>query len=387
MTNASIDHESLSASTLLKASQQKQKILGFNGLRGTSIVCVYLSHKCGLEFYAGALGVWTFLTLSGFLIIGELHRQRIGIEANDYGIGAGLKTFFMKRAIRIFPAYYGLIAVLFLFRHFYSWVGSDLGFRYHLIYLSNYWIVFVSKGSGPFGVLWSLSIEQQFYVFAPFLFLLTPSRKHLLVCFIVIAIMAAGQFAMSAYGVDQGALYLVSPWNYATIVLGGLGYLLLQKPYWRRVIQSAWTCAISCATISVFALSWLEYRVHDPQQSLAVFTTSVALAALVCWISVRQNSLAVRALEWRPLEYLGVISYGFYLIHNFIPNPLGKVIFIYFGVTISDTLKITLGASFGFAISVLLAHLSWKYWERPLLGYKHQLVTRAAAVQSGSYAS
>lgn len=353
------------------------KILGFNGLRGLSIVFVYLSHKCGLEFYAGAIGVWTFFVLSGYLIIGELHRQRIEIERGSYGLATGLKIFYLKRFIRILPAYYAVVTLLFLLRHFYEWVGPDLGFRYHLIYLSNFWIAFSQSACGPFGVLWSLAVEQQFYAIAPLFLLMVPSRWHLQLCVAVAGALALTYLVMTLDGLQPGTIYLVSPWNYATIVLGGMGYLLLETYDCRSLFHSPWALALSSMALLSFPASWLLFREHDPQRMSQVFLATFSIAYLVCWIRVRQDCLVVRALEWRPVEYIGVISYGFYLIHNFIPNPLGRALSIYAGVTLSDDVKYTIGAAFGFVVSLSLAHLSWVYFERPLLRQKTRL-TRLA---------
>ena len=128
-------------------AEKSGSILGFNGLRGLSVVLVYLNHKCGLQFYSGSVGVWIFFILSGFLIIGELNRQRSKAETAASRPAAEIVTFWVKRATRIFPAYYALLAILFLTRAYFQHAGPDLGFRYHVVYLSNYWIGSVIGGT------------------------------------------------------------------------------------------------------------------------------------------------------------------------------------------------------------------------------------------------
>ncbi len=89
----------------------------------------------------------------------------------------------------------------------------------------------------------------------------------------------------------------------------------------------------------------------------------LCLVALIWWVRANQDSTFVQALEWKPLEHLGKISYGFYLVHNFIPNPLGKALTLYGGMSVPDSVKITAGAAIGFVISYAVAHVSWKYFE------------------------
>jgi peptidoglycan/LPS O-acetylase OafA/YrhL len=359
------------------AELSSRKILGFNGLRGCCVILVYLSHKCELRYYTAQMGVWTFLALSGFLIIGELHKQRLEVEADACGIVTGLRIFFTKRAIRIFPAYYGVLAVLFAFQHFYAWVGPDLGFRYHFLYLSNVWFGYFAPWlGGPFGVLWTLSVEQQFYVVAPFAFILSPSRFHVRICLGAAALAAIGHLWMQVAGVNPTGIYMTSPWNLAIIALGGAAGLLTQKPRFANAMRGPLPLGICLAAATAYAASWAVYRTENPEQALPLFGVTFALVGLVAWVKNNQDSMIVRGLEWKPLEHLGVISYGFYLIHNFVPNPLGKVLPLYFGITVTPMTTLTLGAAIGFAISFTLAHLSWTYYERPLLKLRTKLLPK-----------
>jgi|GEM_PF-4376306 len=81
-----------------------------------------------------------------------------------------------------------------------------------------------------------------------------------------------------------------------------------------------------------------------------------------------------RVLEWPPSERLGQISYGFYLFHNFIPNPLGKAFLILFGSLPSNGLKVTVGAALAFTIAASLAYLSWTYFEKPISQLRARLL-------------
>lgn len=361
------------------AEPSSHKILGFNGLRGLCVIAVYLSHKCELRFYIAAMGVWAFLALSGFLIVTELHKARIETEAGRYGKGAALRTFATKRALRIFPAYYALLALLFLARHFYAWAGPDLGFRWHVVYLSNVFFGWLAPGTGgPFPVLWTLSVEQQFYVMAAAAFLLVPSRFHVTMCLVFAGFAAAGHLAMQALGAGPLAVYMTSPWNFALIALGGAAGIRSRDPAWRRKLEGRTPLVAGVAVLAAFAASWFLAPTQDPEGNVTIFIAGVALVTLVAWIRANQSSRVVKWLEWRPLEYLGVVSYTFYLVHNFVPNPMGRLLPLYFHVEAPYLVTMTLGAALGFTISFTIAHLSWRYYEKPLLGLRARLLPRAA---------
>ncbi len=361
------------------------KILGFNGLRGLSVILVFLAHKCGLGFHSAEIGVWAFFTISGFLIIGELHQQRIKIEGALSRIKTELLTFFIKRAIRIFPAYYALLVILFLLRGYFAHLGPDLGFRYHFLYLSDYWdAAVVPHGNGAaFGILWTLSVEQQFYVVAAFLFILAPSNRHWLICLIFPMAAALVHFGMYWGAVDANAIYTMSPWNFAIIAIGGLIRIRSPRPDFASSLSGLSRLLGLMTCLMVIAASGTLYTLGYVYEAMIDISLTLLIAGVVTWVRVNQASAVVRALEWRPLEYLGVISYGFYLIHNFIPNPLGRALSLYAGYTVPDFVKTSLGAAIGFSIAVAIAHVSWTYFERPILGLKGRLVRAVVASQGG----
>ena len=350
------------------------RILGFNGLRALCVIAVFLSHKCDLKFYAAPLGVWAFLVLSGFLIIGELNKARCDIEAGYYGTGTAWKIFIVKRALRILPAYYALLLLLFIAKRLYGPPGTDLGFAWHAIYLSNYFTAYVSPDSGsPFGVLWTLSVEQQFYVFAPLAFLLCPSRWHRCICAGVIFVAATAHLSMQSFGVSDPVLYLTSPWNFAIIALGGFAGISMRSDDQRFRVHGSLSLVAILTLIGAYSASWLIIQSPDPVGGLSTIVVSFALMLLVVWIRCNQESAFVRALEWRPLEYLGVISYGFYLVHNFVPS---RSISSFLGLGGRPVLGLVIGTSISFFVSVAIAHVSWQLYERPLLKLRARLLPK-----------
>jgi peptidoglycan/LPS O-acetylase OafA/YrhL len=130
------------------------KILGFNGIRGLCVILVFLWHKSGVHLHTAEIGVWTFLALSGFLLIPELHAQRVLVESGSSTEMREAGKFWFKRATRILPVYYSLILFLYVFSGYYAWAGSDLGFRYHVFYLSNFFFALVAPADTLGGPVW-----------------------------------------------------------------------------------------------------------------------------------------------------------------------------------------------------------------------------------------
>ena len=350
-------------------------IAGFNGLRALAVTLVFLVHKVhDVRIQALNLpevGVWMFFVLSGYLIIGELHRQRRAIdrEARSGVIGKQVRTFFIRRALRIFPAYYVLLIALLILRRFYEHVGPDLGFAYHFSYLSNYWIaVVVRHWVGPFSIFWSLAIEQQFYLLAPFVFLMTRSKWHPAICIATIFLGAAGHAALYAAHVGAIGRLVLSPLNFTILAIGGLGYILAHSAPLKRALRGALPLMAGIAGIVFFAGHSLFLGAADPGDNPWFdYGLACCIAILVLWVSQNQQSRVVAWLEFRPIAYLGTISYGFYLLHAFIPNPLGRALVMYAGVHLNPELVETLGVLMDFAAAVVAASLSWRLVEAPII--------------------
>jgi peptidoglycan/LPS O-acetylase OafA/YrhL len=354
-----------------------RKILGFNGIRGLCVILVFLWHKCGVPLHTAEIGVWTFLALSGFLLIPELHAQRAVVECGSSTRLKEAGKFWFKRATRIFPVYYSLIFFLFAFRGYFAWAGSDLGFRYHVVFLSNYFFALVAPEDtlgSPFGVLWTLAVEQQFYLFAPAIFLLLPSRHHIAFCGTAAAVCGIGHIWLTMSNVAPSIIYILSPWNFAIILLGGLAGLVCRKSRSARESSVHWLTASLLGIAAFSASSLIDGASEGLVYAGLTMAVTVAIVGMLAAVYKYQRISFTRMLEWSPLELLGQISYGFYLFHNFIPNPLGKIFGIVFGSLPSNTMKVTVGAALCFAITTAAAYISWMYFEKPIIQSRTRLL-------------
>ncbi|WOD16642.1 acyltransferase family protein [Paraburkholderia kirstenboschensis] len=372
------------------------RIAGFDGLRAIAVLMVFLQHRLfGDIGEIGHLGVWIFFALSGFLIIGILSAQRQRIEQSGSRFGADLKRFLFRRTLRIFPIYYLMLTVMGALMLF-GMASPELasGMPYHFAYLSNFWIGSVLHyWPGRYSHLWSLAIEEQFYlVFAPLLLLLA-ARRHLAVCVLIVVTGLIALLAMRAAHCQEITIYTHPLSNFWLLALGGMGGLVIAgnaggaggAPGVRAWLGHG-------ATLFVLSLCLVGFCATEPAwsdiENPLLFTGvsgayGLCIAALVCSIACCRNTVVIGLLEARWLAGLGRISYGFYLYHNLIPdltrNRHAQALFG--GVVPLWAHAAGIAASFG--ISLGMAVLSWRIIEEPIL----RLKTRRAASNNVSSAS
>lgn len=174
-------------------------VRGLDGLRAVAVTLVFLSHRAHFGAVdVGQIGVWTFFLISGFLIVGELHRSRLAIERGASSRRYAFWLFAGKRALRILPVYYLLLAALAIAHRSVYQRGVDLGLRWHAVFLSDYWIGVVKEGwPGSTSHFWSLAVEQQFYLIAPIVLLAARASRHLTICAAAVALAAAAHLPVS----------------------------------------------------------------------------------------------------------------------------------------------------------------------------------------------
>jgi peptidoglycan/LPS O-acetylase OafA/YrhL len=344
-----------------------------DGLRFFAFLLVFFFHALQWSPWGnwpiirfGFLGVPIFFVLSGFLIGGILldlkAKQRAG-----FGLPAKLKTFYIRRALRIFPVYYlfiGVLALLLVLSGRPDPVAREC-FVWHLAYLTNVHSFFAGMGQIRQGHFWSLAVEEHFYLVAPLVVLLARPRTLVALLGLVIVGVAAARWSVYAAGSARD-FWVLSPMQFDLLGLG-IATAIVERKGSFLGLDARRLRWLGLVGAGFFVLYVRRFYLGRPgigiwYATLGPLSLGVATAALVLTLWQRPQWILARVLSLRPLAYFGQISYGLYLFH---PNCLGWTTG-YFG---NFTLK---NAFAGLAVTLAVAMLSWHVFEKPINNLKHR---------------
>lgn len=354
-----------------------QRIRGFDGLRAIAFLLVFVSHKWLLPVTdrLGSVAVWVFFVLSGFLITRILANHRSRIEAGRVSYYEALTDFYHSRAFRIFPPYYAVLAVLTVLTAagLYN-LGAASRQWADLLFYSNIYIE-QHGWSGELGHLWSLAVEQQYYlVFAP-LVLFTPRARLPALCVALVVVSVVAHIYFLARGAPQLVFDINSFINIGLFGIGGLAGLFADRPLPRWLLNDVSIVAVFSLFLTVVAL---PVPVFSEYGRLA----GVLAACLLIQIAQHQSGGAVRALEFAPIRGLGTISYAAYLFHPMIHSAALPALF-----GISGPVPHRWTMAMDLAITIALATASWVMLEAPLMRLgrrrKTKLPSDSQALQKG----
>ena len=298
--------------------------------------------------HAGTFGVDLFFVLSGYLITSILLRE----ETRTGRIN--LRAFWMRRVLRIWPAYFGLVALAAVFNRM-SW-SSMAAFT---TFTANLPIFDASVADQPVSLhaLWTIQIEEQYYLFWPVLLVLTPSRYRLA--------MTCGLVVMSV--IVRAVLFLsgasLFTWTLTPARLDalGVGAILALWPATasrgvKALAAASPLVAVIAAAVTLQAIvpNMPGYLIRPGWALVPIF---VPFVTAVYFGAVLLAAASARWLAWAPLVWIGRVSYGLYLIHmsvlqNLVFLPWPWYVLACFGTTL------------------VLAAISYRYFEGPFLRLK-----------------
>jgi peptidoglycan/LPS O-acetylase OafA/YrhL len=350
-----------------------------DGLRAVAILCVFVWHfvddSNALHDFVqwGWVGVRLFFVISGFLITGILLRCRRRFQSENHSGWWTLRNFYVRRFLRIFPIYYALIFVLFLGL---PRMREDIG--WYLTYLQNVMFALDNQYSvGPH--LWTLAVEEQFYVVWPILILFLPQRWLLPSILLSIALGPASRLAALSLQWTSFSAMMLTPSNMDTLAMGALLAFLASNK------SDDWTRTFSRRCLSVGLPILVVYvvchnlgfaRVSKTGQSAAEWALFVSAdfgAALTyTWVVYRAaqgfGGRLGRLLSSRALAYVGKISYGLYVFHHPVQEALNEIVFPRLGWQLPNS---SLATFFLYSIvSFVIAAASWHVFEKPINALK-----------------
>jgi peptidoglycan/LPS O-acetylase OafA/YrhL len=321
-------------------------------------------------------GVDLFFVLSGFLITGILFDTR-----HDSHF---FKRFFARRSLRIFPVFYLVVAILLALTPVlhYQWRAGHLLF---LVYMGNflanydfaYYTVFSANHpvfQANIGHFWSLCVEEQFYLLWPIAVWTVRDRIRLLWTAAGISMLALVLRCLMIWMTDPATaerwIIRTLPFRMDSLLIGGMLALLLRgenADRWQRLCRPAFLL-FSASTLAVLIFS----PAFNSPWLMTVGLTSIALASAgLIGSTLRAGSPAFRLFYRKPLRILGKYSYGFYIYHAIFEKAwINVLIFTYFHTHESRAISGVIALSVNFAVTFLIAKLSYDLFEVKFLRWK-----------------
>lgn len=360
-----------------------------DGVRGLAILAVLVFHFVAPAnpqgtvddvitwlFSYGALGVDLFFVLSGFLITGILYDSRTD--------PAYFRNFYMRRVLRIFPLYYGVLAILFfVLPAIPALHGTEIAaLRNDQAWAWLYGVNIFMAIHGSWGLsyiehFWSLAVEEQFYLVWPLVVWLLAAKPRVFLTFslAVAAASFAGRIVASLLGASAISITVLTPFQLDALALGGFFAVYLRQPGGAAGVRHC----IFPMTIAGVGLLILQFAVrHFSGYGNAVLALRsgafhILLAALLLEaLGAPPSSGWSRFFRSRPMALLGKYSYGIYVYHHFLSRYFTKhdTQLALASVIGSRLGALVIQALIGMAVSMAVAWLSYEYFEKFFLQLK-----------------
>lgn len=368
------------------------RILELDGIRGIAILLVVFQHY--ITPFVGPLlpglgslnnvfalawsGVDLFFVLSGFLIGGILLDAK---DSSNY-----FKVFYIRRVCRTFPLYFAwlflyLIILLFLpnaLQKFGTVFEGSFPIWSYFTFTQNIYAGLGYSGPGWLGITWSLAVEEQFYLLLPILIRFAPKR-YLWVIVLGFVLMAPvlRVLVFLHYPHSTIANYFLLPSRIDTLMIGVLCAMAIRNnrvKLWLelRAKDLYLLFAILLGGIVLMASENVT-NVRSFDMALYGYTWLALFYALLLLIAISEQRGMIKAIaNFAPLRKLGIVAYGVYLFHEGV-NGIMFGLFFDTEPTISNIPE-ALTTVLSFGLTVLLAYVSWRFFEKPIVKMGHRLI-------------
>lgn len=302
-----------------------KKIPLLDGIRAISVIIVMLSHSGFGHVVPGGFGVTVFFFLSGFLIttllINEFEKKKT----------INLRNFFVRRFLRLSPPLVFTLLIAYVLVAFdligggVSWLGGVFQF----FYMANYHQVFNLPGEVPegTGILWSLAVEEHFYLFFPFLFLfliVNTTRKSaaLILIFITAVVLIWRCYLIYALEVNENRTYYSTDTRIDSILFGCIMALVINPVETTLKRKNTLKNILLFTTAALGILATFLYR-DDIFRETFRYTFQGVLLIPIFYIAITNaNSFPFRWLDYTTFQKIGFFSYSIYLIHHIVISLL-----------------------------------------------------------------
>lgn len=341
---------------------QEKKFEQIDALRFFAVLPVLTSHwklfniSDSAQFLFASNGVNLFFAISGFLITLGLIRSKEKAKSIQTNLG----NFYARRFLRIFPIYYLLLAAMWFLNH--KRVAN--GILWYLCYATNFYCIKINDWGG-LPHLWSLALEEQFYIVWPLFILLASKRMMpIIIAFSITLSLLFKTYCI--YSHQSFWIYYMNPISVIDIL--GLGALLAYLYYY---YQDKFIEILLNRFVMFFVLFQLAFILYLRETKSAEFIYQIfnrfSFGLLSIWLIGRAtigfNGFIGSVFLARPIKYIGKISYGVYLYHIMVPGMLMGLKY-----PADNTLRFILY----FIVTIAISSISWKYLESKILNIKHK---------------
>ena len=376
-------------------------IPALDGLRGIAVLLVMWLHfvfllpRNGIErvFWnlseTGWIGVDLFFVLSGFLITGILYDAKGGPHY--------FRNFYMRRSLRIFPLYYAFLVLIFAVIPLVREAPADhVGKQVWMwTYLSN--VLFARGGWEAMPAhtthLWSLAIEEQFYLLWPLLVWLASRRRLIQMCVGAIGVAVVTRLVLHTVFGNDVAAYALMPARIDALASGGLLAVLVRDREGARLAAKYLNpVAGIAATVLILVMLWsgpimghsMLPTLAFPVQTFGYPMLALFFAAMLGKaVAAPSGHLASRVLTSRVLMAFGKYSYALYLVHILVRDIVQNQIMVArggFPVILGSQIPAQLAlVAFGVGVSYAIAFVSWHLFEKRVLALKRFFPYESAA--------
>jgi peptidoglycan/LPS O-acetylase OafA/YrhL len=365
------------------------RLPALDGIRGLAIIWVVLhnttdllpptlhgtSHLLAFLVHPGWIGVQLFFALSGFLITGSLLDTQ---RATNY-----FRAFYAKRALRILPLYYTVLILLLI-------VAPALHLGPTLLQANpkeqlSLWLFIVNwTHTAPYGFahFWSLAVEEQFYLFWPFIVHRLSARRLFKACVYIALIALVMRVIMLFSGASSWGVYTATTSRLDALALGGAGACLLRIPAAHAWLAPRLT-AVNLAVLGLFLVG-VPTHAYDTDairgESLGYTMLALCCATLVTGAAVgseqERRNMLTQVLCCPPLRSCGKYSYAIYIFHQLINKLWGEPWMVTTFGSSPPAHAVYLYSLMIGVVSFGVAYLSYHLLEKHFLALKYLLVPR-----------
>ena len=378
------------SSHAVRPVSRPEHVPALDGVRGLAIAMVLALHILTSNLQTGDqlfdflsairssfwAGVDLFFALSGFLITGILLNS---LHKNGY-----FRNFYARRALRIFPLYYGFLLTLICLTHplHLHWQNKQymlLTYTQNLGLFTHDLMGFTPARFINLNHFWSLAVEEQFYFVWPLVvFLVRDLRKLFLVTISVSAGALILRIILVFHGASPALVYEFTPCRIDALLLGASLAILYRSRFRQTVLRYAvpallvFLTALLCLAFPLHGLDW-----KAPSVETAGFTLTALTGVALIAVALAGTSWIKSAFDNRVMRFLGKYSYGIYVFHYSFDAAFTAPLRRWANNTFhSKAVAVAFAAVPVVVATLLVAYASYHLYEKWFLNLKHRFESR-----------